>query len=121
MKKIWIRNILKGLSLTSAMFIFQACYGIPDDGYYDVNISGEVLSKTSGLPIGGIKVTLDTTGQYTFTDSLGRYSMWTEREFKTTVQFQDIDSIQNSYYQDFDTVLTKPEGDVLLNVMLEDK
>lgn len=25
----WIHNLLKGLSLTSALFIFQACYGTP--------------------------------------------------------------------------------------------
>ena len=24
-----LRNILKGLSLTSALFVFQACYGTP--------------------------------------------------------------------------------------------
>ena len=25
----WLRNILKGLSLTAALFVFQACYGTP--------------------------------------------------------------------------------------------
>ena len=25
----WLRNILKGLSLTTALFVFQACYGTP--------------------------------------------------------------------------------------------
>ena len=25
----WFRNILKGLSLTGALFVFQACYGTP--------------------------------------------------------------------------------------------
>ncbi len=25
----WIRRILKGLSLTAALFVFQACYGTP--------------------------------------------------------------------------------------------
>lgn len=29
MRKI-IRNILKGVSLTSALFVFQACYGSPN-------------------------------------------------------------------------------------------
>lgn len=28
MKK-WFRNILKGISLTGALFVFQACYGTP--------------------------------------------------------------------------------------------
>ncbi|MBP5637349.1 MAG: hypothetical protein J6X25_07540 [Bacteroidales bacterium] len=25
----WLRNILKGVSLTAALFVFQACYGAP--------------------------------------------------------------------------------------------
>ena len=25
----WLRNILKGVSLTAALFVFQACYGSP--------------------------------------------------------------------------------------------
>ena len=25
----WIRNLLKGFSLTAALFVFQACYGSP--------------------------------------------------------------------------------------------
>lgn len=25
----WFRNILKGASLTAALFVFQACYGTP--------------------------------------------------------------------------------------------
>ena len=25
----WIRRILKGVSLTTALFVFQACYGTP--------------------------------------------------------------------------------------------
>lgn len=28
MKK-WFRNLLKGVSLTAALFVFQACYGSP--------------------------------------------------------------------------------------------
>ena len=25
----WLRNLLKGISLTGALFVFQACYGTP--------------------------------------------------------------------------------------------
>ena len=31
----WIRNILKGLSLTTALFVFQACYGTPPARYQE--------------------------------------------------------------------------------------
>lgn len=33
MKK-WLHNLLKGMSLTAALFVFQACYGTPA-GYPD--------------------------------------------------------------------------------------
>lgn len=31
MKKGWIRKLICGLSFGSALFIFQACYGTPQD------------------------------------------------------------------------------------------
>jgi hypothetical protein len=31
----WIHRILKGASLTTALFVFQACYGTPPGPYYD--------------------------------------------------------------------------------------
>ena len=51
MKTNWIKKLIGGLSLTSTMFIFQACYGTPQDFGMDVLIEGQVKSKTSGLPI----------------------------------------------------------------------
>lgn len=26
----WLHNLLKGMSLTACLFVFQACYGTPD-------------------------------------------------------------------------------------------
>ena len=31
----WIHRFLKGASLTTALFIFQACYGTPPTGFED--------------------------------------------------------------------------------------
>lgn len=31
--KRWFRNLLKGISLTGALFVFQACYGSPQMPY----------------------------------------------------------------------------------------
>ena len=28
----WLHNLLKGMSLTAALFVFQACYGTPPGG-----------------------------------------------------------------------------------------
>jgi hypothetical protein len=37
-KQNWRRKLLGGLSLTSALFIFQACYGTPHDMGLDIFI-----------------------------------------------------------------------------------
>ena len=34
----WIHRILKGASLTTALFVFQACYGTPPGPYYDEDL-----------------------------------------------------------------------------------
>ena len=39
----WLRNILKGATLSTALFIFQACYGTP-------------VSRTTGQPLEGISI-----------------------------------------------------------------
>jgi hypothetical protein len=40
MKRNLLRRVLGSLSLTTAAFIFQACYGTPQDFGLDVYISG---------------------------------------------------------------------------------
>jgi hypothetical protein len=79
MKKNVIRKILGGLSLTSAMFVFQACYGTPKDFGLDLFIEGQVKSKASGLPIKGIKVSIVDSMQYEMTDEDGKFSFYTEK------------------------------------------
>ena len=78
MKKNWIRNLIGGLSLTSAMFVFQACYGTPQAFGEDLLVEGQVKSKTSGLPIKGIKVTVADKMQSEYTNDEGRFSLYTE-------------------------------------------
>lgn len=121
MKKNIFGTIVGGLSLASAMFVFQACYGTPQDFGQDLLIEGQVKSKTSGLPIKGIKVSVAGNIQYATTDEEGKFSFYTERLEGLTLQFQDIDSTQNKIYSDTDTVLTDLSKDVNLNILLEEK
>ena len=51
----WIRNILKGVSLTTALFIFQACYGTPS-WLYDQNVRFKVVSAQDDTPIKDVQV-----------------------------------------------------------------
>ncbi len=121
MKRNVIRKIIGGLSLTSAMFVFQACYGTPQDFGLDLLIEGQVKSKTSGLPIKGIKVSVADNMQYEMTDEEGKFSFYTEMLEGLTLQFQDIDSAQNGLYIDKDTVLTDLNEKIYLDIALEEK
>ena len=121
MKQNWIRIIVGGLSLTSAMFVFQACYGTPQDFGLDLLIEGQVKAKSSGLPIKGIKVSVSNNMQYTITDDEGKFSFYTEMLEGLTLKFHDIDSTQNGLFRDKDTVLTGLREKISLNIILEEK
>ncbi len=121
MKRNVIRKIVGGLSFTSALFIFQACYGTPQDFGNDLFIEGQVKSKVSGLPIPGVKVSVANNIQYELTDEEGKFSFYTELIDGLRLQFQDIDSTENGHYVDKDTVLTDLSENVHLDIALEEK
>jgi len=51
----WLHNLLKGLSLTTALFIFQACYGTPE-WLHDSEMSFKVVAAESGDPLEGVNI-----------------------------------------------------------------
>ena len=121
MKTKWVRNIIGGISFTSALFVFQACYGTPQDFGIDMFIEGQVKSKTSGLPIKGIKVTVADNNQYEFTDENGKFSLYTYMHEGVKLQFRDIDSTQNGLFLNKDTILTRISEKMYLDITLEEK
>lgn len=122
MRRDWIRKLLGGLSLTSALFIFQACYGSPQDFDLDVVIEGQVKSEETGLPIKGIKVSIEETQQYQLTNDDGQFSIYTAAFNAIRVKFEDIDSIQNGAFNSRDTLLSGVAGhNVKLDILLTDK
>jgi hypothetical protein len=121
MKRNWFRNLAGGLSFTSALFVFQACYGTPQDFMPDLLIEGQVKSKSSGLPIEGIKVSVPDNMQHETTDAEGKFSFYTLFLENLKLRFEDIDSTQNGLYLDMDTTLTGITEDIFLEVMLEEK
>jgi hypothetical protein len=57
----WLFRLLRGASFTTALFIFQACYGTPSESIMlrergEAPMTFSILSKTSGEPLGGIRV-----------------------------------------------------------------
>lgn len=107
--KIKRRKLLRALfglfSFSSAMFVFQACYGMPQDYGLDIYISGKVVAKSSDLPVEGIKVSVDGSPNYSITDSKGHYSFYNEKNNVLKFKFEDIDSTKNGYYQTLDSNL----------------
>lgn len=49
----WLHNLLKGLSLTTALFIFQACYGTPE-GLMEQQMYFKVVEAGSGEPLDSV-------------------------------------------------------------------
>ena len=56
----WLHNILKGASLTGALFVFQACYGIPQPALWEesgtASMSFSRVSHKTGQPLQGIEI-----------------------------------------------------------------
>ena len=51
----WIRKALKGISLTAALFVFQACYGTMQD-YYEAKVTFHVVDDNTGEPLQGVDI-----------------------------------------------------------------
>jgi hypothetical protein len=121
MKRNWIRRIIGGLSFTSALFVFQACYGSPQDFGNDILIDGHIKSKTTELPIEGIKVSVENTNAYDVTNYLGIFSFYTEITDSMKIMCEDIDSTKHGFYLSKDTILTDIRSQVTLEIKLDEK
>ena len=120
-KRKILRRIFGALSLSSALFIFQACYGTPGDFGYDVAIKGSVKSKTTNQPITGIKVSIENQPQYEVTDNAGKFKIFTSSASEYKVKFEDIDALENGAFFPKDTVFKIVDEFSYLNVFLNDK
>ena len=121
MKQNFYRKIIQGLSLTSVMFVFQACYGTPQDFGNDINISGIVTSFATGKPIKGIKITIENSSQFQLTDSEGKFVMYVPKMDSYNINFEDIDSISNGSFAIKDTTLITVNNSIYLNMTLKNK
>jgi len=121
MRNKWFRKILGGLSLTSVLFVFQACYGTPQDFEFDLLLEGQVISEVSGLPITGIRVSVDDTIQYDFTNAEGRFTFFTEKRDSLNIRFDDVDAVENGHYETKDTAIINPGEQVYLDIKMKEK
>ncbi|MBP5542084.1 MAG: hypothetical protein J6X88_10615 [Bacteroidales bacterium] len=119
-----LRKILGGISLTAAMFVFQACYGIEEPTY---PIQFRVTAADDGSPLANIKIESQTQSgsghEYNWfergrTDSAGVSTVWmNERNIlPTKFRFSDDDSlyvskdsvlVSHGYYDTIDIRLSR--------------
>ena len=134
-----LRKIFGGISLTAAAFVFYACYGPGPAPFDDVKLTGTVKSKTTHLPIKGIKVVIDDGRNYGFTDKNGKFDFYASvpsdaysssgdslfvryTTDNVNVHFKDVDGAENGYFED-KTIIINPshKDEVKINVELEEK
>lgn len=114
-----LRKIYGGLSLTTALFVFQACYGTDKDFGNDIKISGIVTSKQSNEPIQGIKVSVQDHYGTSYTDNLGQFVIYTPTAPEYTVKFEDVDGTEHGKYLLKDTTFELTETTKTLNVSMD--
>ena len=122
-----IRNLLKGISLTAAMFVFQACYGTDSDWYGEKNMTFHVVSAEDGSPMPHVKIRSqlqvgDTNQEWYllgYTNDEGIASVWVDHNFSDNAQTlfrfvaDDPDYavkdtlLNNDYHHDIKIVLSK--------------
>lgn len=80
------RKLFAGISLGTALFVFQACYGTEPDMGYDTLVEGTIVDNESGTPIQGIMVSIkekEDTSDYTYreqTDENGHFSFYIPKD-----------------------------------------
>ena len=107
-----LRKLLGGISLTAAMFVFQACYGTD---YYCPSMEYNFrVVDTKGTPIPDIKVSSQwqSNSDYEYdwrnnciTDSAGIAQFWMEDCQGLDVKFRFSD--EDSLYAVYDTVINR--------------
>lgn len=102
------QKVLTLFGITGSLFIFQACYGTPQDPDKNMLISfeGHVRSEDLMESIPDIEVSLLTKDKYdsyrTFTDENGKFSFDISSEVPDKsfdISIKDIDDENNGLYQ----------------------
>jgi hypothetical protein len=119
MKRNWVRKILGGLSFTTALFVFQACYGTLQDYDMDTLIEGTVKCKTTGQPVLGIQVSSDSPVQTQLTDAAGHFSFYRSWSNNIKISFDDVDFQANGAYYGKDTTIVNPSRSISLEIFLD--
>ena len=138
-----LRTLFGCISFTAVAFVFQACYGVPES--YSIRLTGTVKSKTTNLPIKGIKIMINgeyrhrmeetfgitnEDGEFDFYAEVPKWDYYDYEDSVTVrypadsvkVHFLDIDNTENGWFED-KIIFINPaqKKEVKMNVELEDK
>ena len=102
----WLRGLLNASALTTVLFIMQACYGVPMN-MHQVQMSGTVVDKATGLPLCGIAYKVDGN-IWGYTDENGQFDVLKYDEIVIGHQLSFVDSV--GHYQTFDTLIRDQEA-----------
>ena len=88
-----LRKLFKGISLTAAMFVFQACYGT-NEWYGENNLTFHVVSAEDGSPLPNVKIRSqlqagDTAQDWYllgYTNDEGICSVWVTNDYSGNTQ-----------------------------------
>lgn len=121
LKKSLIQKIIGLFSLTALVFVFEACYGTPQDFGEDVEISGMVKSAKTGEAVQGIKVELKNQDYFLVTGQDGSFSFFTSPGQDYYLSFTDDDQNSSGSYTGKDTIVKNKDGDLLnLEILLNE-
>lgn len=104
-KRKLLKRVFSFFGITSALFIFQACYGAPQDMDAPDEMSGRVFNDATSQPIAGIRVINTTDHDTDITDATGKYSIYCVSP-NSVIRFEDADGNQNGLYDPLDSVLS---------------
>ena len=113
------RTIFGTLSFSTALFVFQACYGTPPDALADNSVQGVVTSVTTGLPIPGIKVSWKDRHFSGITDQNGKFMFYLPLQNEYILRFEDVDTAQNGSWQTRDTLVKIPDGRLSIQIKMD--
>lgn len=111
-----LRKILASISLTAAMFVFQACYGTPQWAEDGDNVFFHVTDE-EGAPLADICIQAEidqTPFPLNYTDSLGEASAWMPEGSLGNFRFYDQDSV----YAVTDTSFIIQADNAVVNIVL---
>jgi hypothetical protein len=120
-KKKAIRSFLGLFSLSTMLFVFQACYGTPQDFGSDVLIEGVVKSESDNKTVQGIKVGFKDLPQYTVSDQHGHFSLYCPEQEMYKLILTDEDKTLYGSYSETDTTILLGQGEnqIFINLMVK--